>query len=175
MEIFMKYFAYGSNMCTNWLRSRVPSASFNSIGILNGYILKFHKRSKDGSGKCNAYFTNKDSDRVIGAVFELDEKEKPALDRAEGLDNGYHEVELPIVTASGSVSAKMYVADDDAIVDSLSPYTWYKDLVINGARANGLPEAYIRFIDEIREARADPDQDREARNRRYLPCSNDGD
>ena len=171
----MKYFAYGSNMCTDWLRSRVPSASFNSIGILYGYVLKFHKRSVDGSGKCNAYFTNKDSDRVIGIIFKLNEKEKPALDRAEGLGNGYHEVEAQIVTTGGSVSAKMYVADEDAIVDSLSPYTWYKDLVINGARANGLPEAYIRFIDGIREARADLDQDREARARRYLPCKNDSD
>jgi hypothetical protein len=171
----MKYFAYGSNMCINWLRSRVPSARFYSVGTLNGYLLKFHKQSKDGSGKCNAFFTNEQDDKIMGVIFELDEIEKPALDRAEGLGSGYYEIEVPIITASNVVNARMYVADENAIVDSLAPYTWYKELVINGARSHGLPEAYVHFIRETREARADPDQDREARNRRYLPCSNDSD
>jgi hypothetical protein len=34
-------------------------------------MLKFHKRSKDGSGKCNAFRTGSQADYVIGVVFEV--------------------------------------------------------------------------------------------------------
>jgi gamma-glutamylcyclotransferase (GGCT)/AIG2-like uncharacterized protein YtfP len=169
----MKYFAYGSNMCTNWLRSRVPSCRFHAVGTLKGYVLKFHKRSMDGSGKCNAFLTNDENDGVMGVIFELNEAEKPALDRAEGLGNGYHEIDVRVLTACGTVTARMYVADPNAVDDSLAPYTWYKDIVVGGAREHGLPEAYIQSIETIGKARVDPDPQREADRRRFLPCNNE--
>ena len=46
-------FAYGSNMLTARLRERVSSAAAVGIGRLPGHVLKWHKRSRDGSGKCD--------------------------------------------------------------------------------------------------------------------------
>jgi gamma-glutamylcyclotransferase len=53
----MYYFAYGSNMSLSRLRERVPSAEAVGCFSLNGHDLRFHKLSKDGSGKCDAFFT----------------------------------------------------------------------------------------------------------------------
>lgn len=49
------YFAYGSNMSSARLRARVPSCRPIGIAFLPGHELRFHKRSKDGSGKCDAF------------------------------------------------------------------------------------------------------------------------
>ena len=79
------YFAYGSNMSTPRLRYRVTGCRFVFVARLPKYRLCFHKRSNDGSAKCNAFKTVTPSDVVIGAVYEMPANEKPALDRAEGL------------------------------------------------------------------------------------------
>jgi hypothetical protein len=50
----MQYFAYGSNMSLRRLRTRVPSAVKLGNATLFGHQLKFHKRSQDGSAKCDA-------------------------------------------------------------------------------------------------------------------------
>ena len=65
----------------------------------------------------------------------------------------------------------MYIADDDAIDDRLSPYTWYKDFVVQGARQHQLPDAYIQKLEAF-TAIVDPDRAREEKNRRILPCWN---
>ena len=56
----MLYFAYGSNMLTARLRERMPSCKPLGIAKLPGHALRFHKRSKDQSGKCNAFATDDD-------------------------------------------------------------------------------------------------------------------
>ena len=165
----MKYFAYGSNMCTNRLRDRVPSCRFYTVATLKRYTLKFHKRSTDGSGKCNAYFTDDLDDYIIGVVFEIDEADKSDLDDAEGLGGGYNERVVVVLTAKGTMGAHMYIADPKAIDDLLTPYTWYKDFVVGGARQHELPEEYINRLETI-EALVDPDKVRAERNSKVLPC-----
>ena len=131
----VRYFAYGSNMLTDRLRERVPSATAIGIGRLGGHELRWDKRSgHDGSGKCDAEATGRQEDVVWGVVFELDPDEKSALDRAEGLGAGYMDKTVQVSTDAGPVTAVMYYAiDKDA---SLRPYHWYKALVIAGAAGN---------------------------------------
>lgn len=50
-------FAYGSNMLTDRLRERVPSARPVAVARLAGHSLRWHKVSIDGSGKCDAEAT----------------------------------------------------------------------------------------------------------------------
>ena len=85
----MKYFAYGSNMCSLLLKDRVPSAEKYAIAAFKGHVLKFHKISKDGSGKCDAFETKSPEDIVYGVLFEISENEKQDLDSKEGLGDGY--------------------------------------------------------------------------------------
>jgi len=119
----MKCFAYGSNMCTARLRYRVPHCKAVITATLRQHTLRFHKRSQDGSGKCNACCTGSEIDNVIGVVFEIPQSEKPALDEAEGLGHGYHEEDVTVFAADEPIPVKFYLADDDAIDDTLLPYT----------------------------------------------------
>jgi hypothetical protein len=160
----MKYFAYGSNMWTPRLRARVP-CQFVSTAKLPGYKLCFHKRSKDGSSKCDAFETGSDNHVVWGVVFNIPSSEKKALDKAEGLGAGYNEKTVDLITRSGDhINAITYYADKTAIAEGLSPYSWYKDLVLRGAVEHDLPPHYIAsFIDAV-TATIDPDAARDKMN-----------
>lgn len=97
----MIYFAYGSNICTGRLRSRVPSAKPARVAKLLNHSLRFHKRSTDGSCKGDAYFTGEKRDVVWGVIFTIDPREKADLDRAEGLGRGYAEAQITVVDLNG--------------------------------------------------------------------------
>ena len=71
------------------LKDRVPSAEKYTVAALKGHVLKFHKISKDGSGKCDAFETKSPEDIVYGVLFEISENEKQDLDSKEGLGDGY--------------------------------------------------------------------------------------
>ena len=164
----MKYLAYGSNMSSARIRGRVPSAKFVTIAVLTHHCLRFHKKSKDGSGKCDAYHTGNPEDKVLGVVYEIDEGEKCCLDKCEGLGKGYNKKEVCLETIDNRrdrIRACTYCAEEKHIDKSLRPYTWYKHHVIIGARKHGLPENYIQHINEV-EAIQDPDEKRHEREMR---------
>ncbi len=156
----MKYFAFGSNMSSRRLRQRVPSAKPLGTYSLERHELRFHKYNEDGSGKCDAFFTGNNSDVVFGVLYEIDESEKAALDRVEGLGHGYNEKVVSIRGAEGNVEkAVTYYATK--LDELLLPYTWYKEHVLAGAREANLPSEYIAGIEAV-EAVRDPDRKREA-------------
>lgn len=152
------YFAYGSNMYSPRLRFRVPGCVPIGTASLVGRALRFHKRGADGSGKCDAHFTGKTHDVVIGVLYRIPESEKPRLDTFEGSGKGYFN-ELVSVIREGRVlyNVATYVADIAAIDAGLRPYQWYKDFVVLGALEHGLPGAYVEKFIASAEARGDPD------------------
>jgi gamma-glutamylcyclotransferase len=158
-------FAYGSNMLTARLRGRVLSATPVGIGRLSGHLLKWDKRSSDGSGKCDAEATGRKEDFVWGVLFELNSNEKAALDRAEGLGQGYEERQIEVISDRGPVQAFAYIATTKD--PSLRPYDWYKALVVAGAREHGLPEEYVQLLDRIGSVQ-DPDRARAAKNAKLI-------
>jgi gamma-glutamylcyclotransferase (GGCT)/AIG2-like uncharacterized protein YtfP len=159
-----KYFAYGSNMLKARLLERAPSALVRATGYIEGYKIKHNKRSKDGSGKCNLVKTEDDKDKVYGVVYNFLDADKLTLDKHEGVGSGYNTEEIRVITDTGEMGAYTYVADDSAVDDSLRPYSWYKDLVVKGAKQHSLPSEYISQLDGF-EADSDPDTEREKLNR----------
>lgn len=154
----MKYFAYGSNMSIKRLQARVPSARSFGTFCLRGYVLRFHKVSRDGSAKCDVYSTGDEQDKVFGVVFDINAEEKPALDRVEGLGQGYDIERVELVDAEGvSLSAFTYCATNKR--SGLLPYCWYRHHVLVGARQAGLSTDYISAIESV-ACVADPDQRR---------------
>ncbi len=88
------------------------------IATLPGHALRFHKRSMDKSGKCNAFATGND-DRVIGVLFSFDPAERDNLDKAEGLGSGYeHSMVTVINDKSRWQKVLTYLATPDYIDDS---------------------------------------------------------
>ena len=79
MSATFLYFAYGSNMYAARLRYRVPSCRFRLSAQLLRHRLCFHKRSSDGSGKCNAFATAASKDTVFGVVYGLLFRRKACL------------------------------------------------------------------------------------------------
>ena len=159
------YFAYGSNMSTARLRDRMPSCEPLGVAKLSGHSLRFHKRSQDGSGKCNALATGGD-DAVIGVLFRFDPKERGKLDSAEGAGKGYEHATVTVINDRGQRRKVLtYLAKQTHIDDRLKPYDWYKEHVLAGAEEHGLPPDYVaEFIQPI-EAIEDPDQERARRER----------
>jgi gamma-glutamylcyclotransferase len=156
----VKYFAYGSNMSLVRLQKRVSSAKLIGVFSLKSHQLRFHKISKDGSGKCDTYETGNESDSVIGALFEIDEGEKSALDRAEGLNYGYKEKLVTVQNElKGEFQAVTYYATN--IDSSLKPYSWYLNHVVTGAKEIGIPTQNLAII-ETTESIKDPDETRDS-------------
>ena len=152
------YFSYGSNMSSLRLLERAPSATFLSIATLREHRLQFHKKSKDCSGKCDAEHTADRNDCVMGCVFEMSAADKEKLDRQECQGFGYKEKTVTVTLENGEqIEASTYCAvETDA---GLTPYTWYKEHVLRGARENNLPHEYISIIEKI-ECSPDPDMAR---------------
>ena len=144
----MLYFAYGSNMSHRRLRARVPSAEFISLAYLERHALRFHKRGRDGSAKCDAYHTGESNDLVIGVVFRIDPGQRQHLDAAEGLGNGYETKPVSLLTPERTLlEAFTYYA---TMIDTqLRPFSWYREHVLWGCRENALPPDYIGRIETI--------------------------
>ncbi|MFV1468032.1 gamma-glutamylcyclotransferase family protein [Idiomarina sp. HB] len=160
----MKYFAYGSNMSLPRLKERVPSAERLGTYTLTEHSLRFHKVSKkDGSAKCDVLFTKNPEDYVVGALFEISDAQKGALDSAEGLGYGYQEKQVLVVDDQGSSfeAITYYATNTDS---SLLPYSWYLDHVIFGAKETGVPANYLCFLSATK-SKEDPDKERDARER----------
>jgi AIG2-like family len=149
------YFAYGSNLSTQRLAARVPSAKVISVAMLRGHRLEFHKIGKDGSAKCDVARTGDSNDVVYGVVFAIPLAEKSTLDKIEGLGYGYAEKEVVVLSESGAAfeAVTYYATNIDA---SLKPRNWYVEHVVRGAREHGLPLEYISGIEAIKST-SDPE------------------
>jgi cation transport regulator ChaC len=159
------YFAYGSNLLAARLKERTPSARACGVGVLPWYELRWHKEGNDGSGKCDIVHAPTSTGHVQGVVYEIDKHEKPALDAAESLGVGYSEKQLEVQLSGRSVHAWAYMALRTRA--DVVPFTWYKALVVAGARQSGLDAAYIQALEAV-VGKADVDLSREARHRRLL-------
>jgi len=159
----MKYFAYGSNMSLLRLKERVPSAIKLGIFTLKNHQLRFHMSGVDGSGKCDALQTDNSNNLVVGALFEIDENEKEALDRAESLGTGYDQKFVFVENDSGEnfEALTYYAIKIDA---SLKPYSWYLNHVIVGAKETQVPAEYLAVIESV-ESVEDLDESREVKER----------
>jgi hypothetical protein len=155
----ISYFAYGSNMLTERLRARVPSARPIGPGWARGWSLGFGKRSLDLSGK--ATIAPEAATRLDGVLFEIAAPEIGILDRFEG--PGYTRESIDVRTPGGeTVTAEVYVGRPDHLDPGLLPYDWYLGLILAGARWHGLPAPHLARLAET-PAIPDPNPSRPTR------------
>lgn len=160
------------------LQARVPSARFLVAGYLTRHVLRWHKLSKDGSGKCDAHKTGVASDVIWGGVFEIRADEKHFLDKAEGLGTGYsekladiccppdvHDLPTPPASPGQHIKATLYAAIPTD--PTVKPYNWYRNFVVSGARQCRLPAPYLAMLEMV-NAIEDPDRARDQMNRAIL-------
>lgn len=152
-------FAYGSNMLTRKIQGRVPSATTVGLAHASKHELRWHKVSVDGSGKCDIFLSDDPASVVYGVLYKIRKDEKHLLDCAEGLGDGYNERTILVETALGSQLVHAYYATQ--MDSSLEPYCWYQAQVIAGAREHGLPNAYVKSLEQV-ACKPDPDKVRES-------------
>lgn len=133
-------------MLTLRITSRISNYHKVGIGYLQKHILRFHKISKDGSAKADAFFTGDSNDLVWGVIGLITDESKSTLDEFEGLGKGYNEKEVEIVTSNNCVRCNIYVADPEYIDPNLLPYDWYREFAVQGCIEHQFPDEYIEAL-----------------------------
>ncbi len=136
------YFAYGSNMVTKRLRSRVPSAKVIGQARLLNKCMVCNKKSIDGSGKAN--LVDSPGDVAWGVLYKVDTEELSKLDKVEG---DYQRLTIQVLTnEEGFIESEVYISMK---LTGLTPYDWYKDLIISGACEHELPRDYLKYLKQL--------------------------
>jgi cation transport regulator ChaC len=122
------------------------------VGCLKGYRLRFNL---DGRPKGKAAPANIDVEpgrEVWGVLYKITRREMVRLNATEGIPGGrYHPTWLNVEDSDGNVlNAMTYVAEGNA-ADGL-PSLRYISLLREGARAHGLPEAWVRLLENVNHA-----------------------
>lgn len=154
----MLHFAYGSNLLLSRIQlpQRAPSARPVAIASLQGWRLTFEKSGTDGSGKATVGPAHA-MDRVYGVLYDIPAREALSLDDAEGPDYGRQHVEVQ--TLEGRLSVWLYMAKEHALDPLAVPFSWYRELVVAGARQNRFPTAYVDYLASV-DAVEDADVER---------------
>lgn len=158
------YLAYGSNLHPLRLGARIPAARLLGTVAVSGWRIAYDKRGTDGSAKCTLIAAGAD-DVVHAALYRLTPADRRRLDTIEG--PGYTTVQIPVTLAGRRYEAFTYVARPEHRAADLSPFDWYRRLVLAGAHHLGFPPEYCARLAGV-SAVADPDPLRRARHERLL-------
>ena len=84
--------------------------------------------------------------RVWGVVYEVDGPGGQEIDERQHAA-GYAGKGVVVVDPDGvEHDATVYVARIEMIDDAVTPTRPYRDAIVNAARANGIPEEYVREL-----------------------------
>lgn len=141
------YFAYASNMDPQTFSRRCPKAKALGRARLPGYRLAFSRYSKQRRGGSADVVEDGSSD-VWGVLYEVDDGCLAAMDRVEDVPNAYRRVTVQVVDDAGQAhDAVTYMANKTG---EFLPSKQYLKVIVDGARAYGLPEEYIRALEQVR-------------------------
>ena len=146
-------FAYGSNMATDDLRSRILATGGREDGLarveaatLSGYrlIWNYRSKSRDGGAANVEPYAGQD---LPGVALLVDADVLRAIDRKEGHPHFYDRGQAPLRVRLGGgdeVDAWVYVARPERrSATPTLPRRAYLQLLIDGARLHGLPMSHI--------------------------------
>lgn len=140
------YFGYGSSMDTDRMRLTAPRARLIGPARLPDHALAFSIESKNTWHGGVADILPSRGDEVWGALWLIAPEESHALDEHEGVFRdppAYRRVTVEVTTPSGDrVRCRSYqvVAPDPG---TPPPSPAFKETLVRGARAVGLPAAYV--------------------------------
>ncbi len=130
------YFAYGSNMDAEQMRTRGADFTERSRANLQGFVLTFNKIAggtdpKQGEGKGNVA---PHADGVVeGALYAILDAGLKSLDRREGYPSHYSRTVLKVRRDDGTeVEAWVYIAQPNMVKEGLRPTKEYLRRYLNG-------------------------------------------
>ena len=144
------YFAYGSNMHHSAFRERRGMRPTEwRIGCLKGYRLRFNLEGRPVGRAAPANICPDQDCELWGVLYRITRRELLRLDSTEGVPGrNYRHVSVPVEDADGNiVPAVTYMARGKETDGT--PSFRYISLLRDGARAHGLPETWVRFLDSV--------------------------
>lgn len=150
------YFAFGSNMLTQRIHVQNQSAKAVGTAMLKDHELDFRLPSKRWHG-CAATVIPCPGKRVWGVLWELKNEDLKSLDDQEGVPlNIYRRLTVKVHSKDGSEELHPYtyrVCDEMMIpkTDDCRPSKVYKNIMIEGAKENGLPNEYVQELMGIKD------------------------
>ena len=158
------YFAYGSNMNQRQMAERCAAARIVCAACLPDHRLAFFGRNRvwDGGQETVVQAPGPDNAPgnvlgVWGVLYELSFSDAASLDvwSSVRLDGGgaYFHYPVLVVDATGREhTAVLY--KKDVLGQAVAPSSAYLALILAGARANGLPGAYVNYLEKLQSTPA---------------------
>ena len=147
------YFAFGANMHDRAFRERRGMQPLEwRAGRVQGYRLRFNLEGRPKGKAAPANICPDPGAEVWGVLYKITRKDLLRLDWTEGVPGPrYRHLWVDAEDMDGSrVQAVTYIAqgkDTDG-----NPSLRYITMLREGARAHGLPEHYIRFLESVKHA-----------------------
>jgi len=147
------YFAYGANMHDSAFRERRGMCPLEwRPGRIKGYRLRFNLEGRPKGKAAPANIEAAPEGEVWGVLYRITRRDLLRLDSTEGVPGRrYSSLWLDANDIDGNpLKAVTYIArgkDSDG-----NPSLRYITLLREGARAHGLPDHWIRFLDEVKHA-----------------------
>lgn len=147
------YFAYGANMDDSaFLERRGMRPLQWRPGRVHGYRLRFNLEGRPKGKTAPANICADPNAEVWGVLYRITRAKLVHLDATEGVPGPrYRHLWLDAQTIDGqSMQAVTYIAD--GLEADGNPSLRYITLLRDGARSHGLPEHWLRFLDEVKPA-----------------------
>ena len=147
------YFAFGANMHDSAFRQRRSMDPLEwRAGRVSGYRLRFNLEGRPRGKAAPANISPDPDGEVWGVLYLITRAAMVHLDSTEGVPGRrYRHLWVEAEDIDGNrISAFTYIADGKENVGR--PSLRYITLLRDGARAHGLPDHYIRFLDTVEHA-----------------------
>src|SRR5262249_27479356 len=137
-----RYFAYGSNMDVEQMRSRVDTARFAGVARLEGYRMLFNKAGGDRSAKANILSSSVEGAFDVGCIYELSDA---AFQKLKSFEPGYVAVPVEVDQNGAKVQSLAFIAEASALMCG-APNDEYFATILRGATRLELPKEYIASL-----------------------------
>jgi cation transport regulator ChaC len=147
------YFAYGANMHDSAFRDRRGMRPLEwRAGRVRGYQLRFNLEGRPKGKAAPANLCVDPQAEVWGVLYRITRRDLMHLDATEGVPGRrYRHLWVEAEDIEGrSLQAVTYVADGNEIDGN--PSLRYITLLRDGARVHGLPEHWVRYLDDVKHS-----------------------
>ena len=132
----MYYFAYASNLNQKRMLERAPDSKAMFLATLPNFKLVFSGWSRQWRGG-QATIIRSRGDKVVGAIYEVSEKDLRRLDKYEGSPGNYNRINITVFDEDNeAVEAVTYIKSGR--VEETRPSAEYLAVIQQGCRDWGL-------------------------------------
>ena len=132
----MYYFAYGSNLNHKQMLEHCPDSQSRFLATLHNYKLVFVGWSRQWRGGIASIKPFR-GERILGAIYEISERDLRRLDKYEGYPGNYHRFKVTVFNEDGEpIEAITYIKSGQ--LEETPPGKEYLAVIQQGYRDWGI-------------------------------------